>query len=160
MDRKKPQHLNKWKELDPSWFFRVKYIIMSILFWYSLQSKDLCFTSRNGLNVITTVSRGVILCSKIACYFKNPRLNFNYPPERPAFPPSAVDMINPHIRVRPPFFSSNINSLLLSDWVTWDNREVNFSATFSLASPLSDRKASTVIRGREIEKKFQSTWDW
>ena len=44
-----------------------------------------------------TLSRRVILCSKIARYFKNPRLNFNYPPERPAFPFPAIDMIHPHM---------------------------------------------------------------
>ena len=48
-----------------------------------------------------------------------------------------------------PLFSSKLNSLLLSNWVTWYEgtqkknwkdavREVYFSATLSLASPLSD----------------------
>ena len=58
---------------------------MSIWFWYRLQSKDWCFRSRNGLNVITTLSRRVILCSKIACYFKNPRLNLNFPEKKTSF---------------------------------------------------------------------------
>ena len=45
-----------------------------------------------------------------------------------------------------PLFSSNLTFLRSSDWVTWfkgksyKGREVYFSATFSLASPLSDRK--------------------
>ena len=70
---------------------------MSIWFWYRLESKDWCFRSRNGLNVITTLSRRVILCSKIAFYFKNPRFNHNFPEKRPASSASAIDMIHPHI---------------------------------------------------------------
>ena len=49
-------------------------------------------------------------------------------------------------RTQSPHFSFNLTSLLSSDWVTWHkaekvSKDVNpFSATFSLASPLSDRK--------------------
>ena len=53
-------------------------------------------------------------------------------------------------RARFPLFSSNQNSLLLSNKANWDNREkilkgceVYFSATFSRTSPLSDRKVPT-----------------
>ena len=52
-------------------------------------------------------------------------------------------------RTRPPslLFSFTSNSLLLSNWAPWNNREkkvkgceVHFSATFSWTSPLLDRK--------------------
>ena len=49
-------------------------------------------------------------------------------------------------RVRPPLFSSNINSLLSSNWANWDNREMvwkDAEAIFQWESwtlPLSDRK--------------------
>ena len=52
-----------------------------------------------------------------------------------------------------PLCSSNLTFLRSSDWVTWFNgksfkgREVYFSATFSLASPLSDHKVPSYTYG-------------
>ena len=58
---------------------------------------------------------------------------------------------------RTPLFSSNINSLLLSNRVTWENREMVwkdsesiFSVMFSWTSPLSDRKLRSLFTSADV----------
>ena len=63
-----------------------------------------------------------------------------------------------------PLFSSNLAFLRSSNWVTWYNgksfkgREIYFSATFSLASPLSDRKVPSNTYGRLYNTNISLGW--
>ena len=50
---------------------------------------------------------------------------------------------------RPPLFSSTINSLLLSNWATWDNREMVFKDAESI-SPRSFHERSRCRIGRSL----------
>ena len=66
--------------------------------------------------------------------------------------------------VRSPLFSSNKNSLLLSNRATWDNREMGwkdaesiFSVTFSWTLPLSDRKVPIIVLPHLVNGKIRRT---
>ena len=54
-------------------------------------------------------------------------------------------------QTRLPLFSSNINSLFLSNWATWNNREM-----VSWKSPLSDRKVPIVAWAKP--RPWERTW--
>ena len=50
-------------------------------------------------------------------------------------------------RARPPLFSCNINSLLLSNWATWDNREMVWKDAKSIFQrPFNGRRRCRIVR--------------